>query len=868
SEGEMDAMGLLHDDFSGDSSAGGMDSLIDNRRYDSNSGTPLLQRQQQQQQQQSQSVNDAISSRKPKSKLNKVVASSTAPVISNSPPSKEYSMSQSRSKSYGSVDNFDIDPRDDNRKTKRPNSKYIPTSPSKKYRSENPFEYDFSSSISKSPTLRLDSIRKSASTSDSGSENEEDSVYASSNPSSRRSSNVSSLNDVCFPIGSLDDTGKRKMWPDIGVLEEFAQEEISQLKKLNEASVALSRSSSYAASTLDPTDSGGVGFQYPIVSGIDSGDDNVNEPFLVSTEDETDLFNGRLRPQKPTPWNTRTRSGTPEVFPGFQDRQSKQEKFRFTYFRENLDDTIHSPNISGLLSDGMTFADLFVSSHYSQKQNNTTPSNDNDSMLGSSANLHSSQASVKARVASTGTTTPTPSIMADSQSTQAVAPFWVDVLNPTEEEMKVLSKAFGIHPLTTEDIFLGETREKVELFKDYYLVCFTSFDVVQQHHNRKKALEKAYQQADLENSNKESKAWFRKVLDLFFQNQNSQNQDYDRSGSTPGPLKKTSSVSIVSKKTKRKKKKTKDGDLEPLNMYIIVFRDGVITFHFKPTPHSGNVRRRARLLRDYLTVSSDWIGYALIDDITDAYAPLIESIEDEVNAIEDAILIMQSGATSDDESDDSSDESDDEGKDEIWFKLKRRNSNVAGDRASLSSRASRSTSSSTASGQTKILSWKRKGDMLRRIGDCRKRVMSLLRLLGFKADVIKGFSKRCNEQWDVAPRSEIGMYLGDIQDHIVTMVQSLNHYEKLLARSHSNYLAQINIDMTKVNNDMNDILGKITIMGTIVLPMNIVTGLWGMNCLVPGQDTEGLTWFWGIVMGMMFFALLAYYYAKKISGIM
>ena len=55
------------------------------------------------------------------------------------------------------------------------------------------------------------------------------------------------------------------------------------------------------------------------------------------------------------------------------------------------------------------------------------------------------------------------------------------------------------------------------------------------------------------------------------------------------------------------------------------------------------------------------------------------------------------------------------------------------------------------------------GNMLKRVGDCRKKVIGLYRLLGNKADVIKGFAKRCNEQWEVAPRSEIGLYLGDIQ---------------------------------------------------------------------------------------------------------
>jgi Mg2+ and Co2+ transporter CorA len=68
------------------------------------------------------------------------------------------------------------------------------------------------------------------------------------------------------------------------------------------------------------------------------------------------------------------------------------------------------------------------------------------------------------------------------------------------------------------------------------------------------------------------------------------------------------------------------------------------------------------------------------------------------------------------------------------------------------------------------------------------------------------------------------------------MTQSLNHYEKILSRSHSNYLAQISIEMTDANNQINDVLSKLTALGTVLIPMNLVTGLWGMNVHVPGQD--------------------------------
>lgn len=700
----------------------------------------------------------------------------------------------------------------------------------------------------------------------SPSQSENNSIYASSNPSSRRNSDVSSLDDVCFPVDSLDEVSRAKKWPNLAILEEFKKEELEDLKK----------NSSSAASQFS---SENVNFQYPIVSNIDYEEEN--EPLIVSTNEEIDPINGRLRPKKVDPWKK----------PEYITHHDKLTKFRFTYFREDMPNTIHSPTISGLLHGGKKFEDLFSPAYYSagdestQSQSQTQAQAAQASQQSSQQHSHVNSPQVlsaqlnEEREASINGHKAIPSVSGantinqDSSlnastmtSSKFVQPFWLDVLNPSEDEMKAISKTFGIHPLTSEDIFLGEAREKVELFRDYYFVCFTSFDVEEEHQKRKKAAERAFMESVEEGQkSKNDRSLIQKLTQIFRRRSNSTSSHSSRhsinsnnsrkSKKSSGDMKK--STSSLSSKKQKKKKYNKD-ELIPLSMYIVVFRDGVITFHFQPTPHTGNVRRRARLLREYLTISSDWIGYALIDDITDAYAPLIEAIESEVNKIEDEIIMMQSGDLSDSDSDDDTDDDDD---DPVWFKVKRRNSNVMGDKNSIYSVASSASTSSSVN--TKVVSWKKKGDMLRRIGDCRRRVMSMLRLLGSKADVIKGFSKRYNEQWELQPRSEIGLYLGDIQDHIVTMVQNLNHYEKLLARSHSNYLAQINIDMTRVNNDMNDILGKITILGTIILPLNIVTGLWGMNCMVPGQDVDDLSWFWMIVISMFIFSVTCYFYVKK-----
>ena len=54
-------------------------------------------------------------------------------------------------------------------------------------------------------------------------------------------------------------------------------------------------------------------------------------------------------------------------------------------------------------------------------------------------------------------------------------------------------------------------------------------------------------------------------------------------------------------------------------------------------------------------------------------------------------------------------------------------------------------------------------------------------------------------------------------------IRSLLTTYSLLSRAHSNYLAQINIRMNERAEETNDVLGKLTVLGTIVLPMNIVT---------------------------------------------
>lgn len=535
--------------------------------------------------------------------------------------------------------------------------------------------------------------------------------------------------------------------------------------------------------------------RWPVISVLDEWSrlekEGRNEERRTKMITEPQLVNGRLRP----------------VHKGwFQPEEDAP--YRFTYFNEEFDSTIHSSTISELVQaegQGANFRELFVPDRPILDDSSESESSDDDaqqqatimrrtlsgqngeskaptrqasvtaSLRGSSdmardetlspktsqeGQRHPRQTSGEATPSQPRSVTSAPPVNEAKPVRYGERPvWWLDIMCPTDAEMLVLRRAFGIHPLTVEDIMLQEAREKVELFHNYYFVNYRTF-----------------------------------------------NQDA-----------------------------TSEDHLEPVNFYIIVFREGVLSFHFSPTPHSANVRRRIRMLRDFMVLSSDWISYAIIDDITDVYGPLIQNIEEEVDEIDAAIVRLHS-------------EEDPTKKDGSPKKEK-------GPHDASKSEAGATTFDSG-------------GDMYRRVGECRKKVMGLYRLLGNKADVIKGFAKRCNEHWEVAPRSEIGLFLGDIQDHIVTMTGNLSHYEMILARSHQNYLAQINIRMNERAEQTADVLGKLTVLGTIVLPMNIITGLWGMNVWVPGQDYEDdLTWFWCITGGLVMFGLACYLIAKRVYRI-
>ncbi|KAJ1753104.1 CorA metal ion transporter [Coemansia sp. RSA 989] len=415
--------------------------------------------------------------------------------------------------------------------------------------------------------------------------------------------------------------------------------------------------------------------------------------------------------------------------------------------------------------------------------------------------------------------------------------FWLDITNPTPDEIASLARVFNIHPLTVEDIMTeDEGRDKFETFSGYNFIVYRTIDYGEDAQS-----------------------------------------NYEFNRGTEG--------------------------IATANFAIVLKQSCILTFH--RTQELNHVPSVISRLLDLVPsestqpiVTPAYIAYALVDDITDTLAPEMRSIELEVDAADELVLILSTNEQS---------------------------------------------------------------DMLKRIGSARRKILTLWRLLQGKPDVIRAFSRLMDRQaaldemtrveddvfeypqavdmplrqspsssvlgpsgslrrtggssaavsqlgtvsnarrretplWPahfgghlkdrqltsartssadlaaapvrsdieggVVTADEIAHYLSDVYDHLVSLVGSSSHCDMVLSRAHSNYLARLSLGLGESTVETNLFASRWTVIGAILVPLNVVTGLWGMNVKVPGQDREDLRDFFLILAGCMAFVLVVIVWAR------
>lgn len=106
-------------------------------------------------------------------------------------------------------------------------------------------------------------------------------------------------------------------------------------------------------------------------------------------------------------------------------------------------------------------------------------------------------------------------------------------------------------------------------------------------------------------------------------------------------------------------------------------------------------------------------------------------------------------------------------------------------------------------------------------------------------------------------RSSTTLFLRDVHDHTIQVIDTIESYRDLLA-------GLLDLYLTMISNRMNEVMKVLTIIATIFIPITFIAGVYGMNF----RNMPELEWSWGYtmvwgVMVAMVIVMLMYFRRKK-----
>lgn len=105
-------------------------------------------------------------------------------------------------------------------------------------------------------------------------------------------------------------------------------------------------------------------------------------------------------------------------------------------------------------------------------------------------------------------------------------------------------------------------------------------------------------------------------------------------------------------------------------------------------------------------------------------------------------------------------------------------------------------------------------------------------------------------------RPETKIFLRDIYDHAVHIIDSIETYREMLS-------SMLDIYLSSVSNRMNQVMKVLTIIATIFMPLTFLAGVYGMNF----KFMPELGWRWGYPLVMLIMlgvgAVMLYFFKKK-----
>jgi magnesium transporter len=144
-------------------------------------------------------------------------------------------------------------------------------------------------------------------------------------------------------------------------------------------------------------------------------------------------------------------------------------------------------------------------------------------------------------------------------------------------------------------------------------------------------------------------------------------------------------------------------------------------------------------------------------------------------------------------------------------------------------------------------------DALEDIFAIKKDVLHFRRLVGPQRDMFNVLSHR--EYPQIKP--ETRAYFRDIYDHLVRLVDMLEVYRDILTGAFDSYISQ-------VQNRTNEVIKRLTIVATVLLPLSFLAGIFGMNFkFLPGLEHPAGPWVLIGIMVTLGVGMIFYFRKKK-----
>jgi magnesium transporter len=135
-------------------------------------------------------------------------------------------------------------------------------------------------------------------------------------------------------------------------------------------------------------------------------------------------------------------------------------------------------------------------------------------------------------------------------------------------------------------------------------------------------------------------------------------------------------------------------------------------------------------------------------------------------------------------------------------------------------------------------------DVLHRLAGKKRELLNFRRIIAPQRDVIAQLTRG-----DVPfIREATRVYLRDVLDHLVRAVELIELYRDIVVGARDIY-------MSSVSNNLNQVMKTLTVITVIALPLNLITGFFGMNFEnLPGIHTQWAFW---VTVALMVTAIAA-----------